>query len=83
MNCIFSITLCNMCVLFQELQFSEKDCTGGKEAHRVGEVQIVSKIHVWWTKKFAFCEILIDNFSRSSCSNYDKQCPQFRATPRE
>ena len=77
------ITLCNMCVSFQELQFCKKDCTGGKKVHWVGEVQIVSKIPVWGTKKVAFCEMLIDNFSRSSCSNYDEQCPWFRVTPRE
>ena len=82
-NGMFCITLCNTCVLFQELQFSEKDCMGGKKVHWAGEVQIVSKIHVWGTKKVTFCEMLIDNFSCSSCSNYDKWCPWFRVTPRE
>ena len=27
--------------------------------------------------------MLIDNFSHSSCSNYDKWHPQFRAAPHE
>ena len=27
--------------------------------------------------------MLIDNFSHSSCSNYDEQCPQFRMTPQK
>ena len=44
---------------------------------------MVSKIHVWGTKKVTFCEMLIDNFSHSSCSNYDERCPQVRVTPRE
>ena len=57
--------------------------TGGKKVNWAGEVQIVSKIHVWGTEKVAFCEMLIDNYSHSSCSNYDEWCPQFRATPRE
>ena len=55
-------TFCNTCVSFQELQFSKKDCTGGKKVHQSGEVQIVSKSHVWDTKKVTFCEMLIDNF---------------------
>ena len=73
-----------MCVSFQELQFSKKKGgTGGKKVYQVEEVQIVSKIHVWGTKKVAFGEMLIDNFSHSSCSNYDEWCPQFRASPQE
>ena len=27
--------------------------------------------------------MLIDNFSHSPCSNYDKWCPQFKAAPHE
>ena len=72
-----------MCVSFQELQFSKKDHIGGKKVHWAGEVQIVSEMHVWRTKKVAFCEMPIDNFSCSSCSNYGKQCPQFSTNPRE
>ena len=56
---------------------------GGKKIYQVGEVQIVSKIHVWGTKKFTFGEMLNDNFSHYSCSNYDKWCPQFKAAPQE
>ena len=80
---MFCITLCNRCVSFQELQFSERGHMGGKKVHQAVEVQIVSKIHVWGTKKVTFCEMLIDNFSHSSCSNYDKWCPWFRVTPQE
>ena len=71
------------CVSFQELQFSKKDHTGGEKVHQVGRVQIVSKIHVWGTKKVTFCGMLIDNFSCSSCSNYDEQNPWFSMAPRE
>ena len=85
---MFCITICKMCVSFQEQQFTmpaskKVHCTGGKKVHWMGEVQIVSKIHVWRTKKVTFCEMLIDNYSRSSCSNYDEWCPHFRVTPRE
>ena len=85
---MFCITLCNTCVSFQELQFTvpsskKVHCTGGKKVHWMGKVQIVSKIHVWGTKKVALCEMLIDNYSHSSCSNYDEWCPHFSATPRE
>ena len=52
---------------------------GGKKIYWAGEVQIVSKIHVWGTKKVTFGEMLIDNFSHSFCSNYDERCPQFKA----
>ena len=30
-----------------------------------------------------FGEMLINNFSHSSCSNYDEQCPQFKVAPQE
>ena len=39
-----------MCVSFQELQFSKKGGMGDKKVYQAGEVQIVSKIHVWGTK---------------------------------
>ena len=74
--------VCNTCASFQELQFSKKGM-GAKKVYQVGAVQIVSKIHVWGTKKVTFGEMLIDNFSHSSCSNYDEQCPQFKVAPQE
>ena len=34
-------------------------------------------------RRSQFGEMLIDNFSHSSCSNYDEQYPQFKVAPWE
>ena len=64
---MFCITLCNVCVSFQELQFPVPAMKGGKKVHQMGgkkvhwtgEVQLVSKIHVWGTKRLYFVKCLL------------------------
>ena len=64
---MFCIPLCNMFVLFQELQFPMPAMKSGKKVHQMGgkkvhwmrEVQIVSKINVWGTKRLHFVKCLL------------------------
>ena len=42
LNFMFHITLCNMCIIFFDIQVLPSQ--GGKEVYGEGEVQIVSKI---------------------------------------